>query len=460
MSAEHSNDDGGSDAALAEVRAWEGDYVKVAVTDADGILRGKYMAKDKFLGSAEDGFGMCNVVLGWDMGDECYDDAAYTGWHTGYPDQNVRIDLGTYRRIPWEGNRPFFLGDFERDDGAPLAICPRQLLKRVVGQANDMGFDPVFGLEFEWFNFAETPDSATAKGHRDLDPISPGMFGYSVIRHSHNAEFLEALMGQLREYRIPLEGLHTETGPGVLEAAILHSGTLEAADRAVLFKTATKEIGARTGILPTFMARISSDLPGCSGHHHQSLLKVGSGESAFHDSNAADSMSTTFRSYVAGQLAHLGDLLPLLAPTVNSYKRLVEGYWAPTRPTWGVDNRTVALRVIPGSEKSTRLETRLPGSDVNPYLSVAACLAAGLRGIADGLELDTEAVSGSGYDADVNRYPATLAEATERFTASEAARSMLGNEFVDHFATSRRWEWNQSLSAVTDWELQRYFEIV
>jgi glutamine synthetase len=206
---EQDNEDTPEQQVLTEVRAWEGDYVKVAVTDADGILRGKYMAKDKFLSAADGGFGMCNVVLGWDMADECYDDATYTGWHTGYPDARVRIDLGTHRRIPWEGGRPFFLGEFEQPDGEPLPICPRQLLRRVIGRATELGFEPVFGLEFEWFNFAETPDTAAAKGHRDLDPISPGMFGYSVIRHSHNAEFFDALMGQLRDYRIPLEGLHT-----------------------------------------------------------------------------------------------------------------------------------------------------------------------------------------------------------------------------------------------------------
>ena len=460
MGTEQDNEDTPEQQVLTEVRAWEGDYVKVAVTDADGILRGKYMAKDKFLSAADGGFGMCNVVLGWDMADECYDDATYTGWHTGYPDARVRIDLGTHRRIPWEGGRPFFLGEFEQPDGEPLPICPRQLLRRVIGRATELGFEPVFGLEFEWFNFAETPDTAAAKGHRDLDPISPGMFGYSVIRHSHNAEFFDALMGQLRDYRIPLEGLHTETGPGVLEAAILHSDTLEAADRAVLFKTATKEIGARVGILPTFMARIAADLPGCSGHHHQSLLEAATGESVFHDPDDRASMSPLFRSYVAGQLAYLGDLLPMLAPTLNSYKRLVEGYWAPTRPTWGIDNRTVALRVIPGGPKSTRLETRLPGSDVNPYLSVAACLAAGLRGIAEGLELDTDPVSRSGYDSTAPRYPTTLEEATRRFSDSAVARELLGDEFVEHFATSRRWEWKESLKAVTDWELRRYFEIV
>jgi glutamine synthetase len=171
-------------------------------------------------------------------------------------------------------------------------------------------------------------------------------------------------------------------------------------------------------------------------------------------------MSPVFEHYLAGQMAHLGDLLPMVAPTVNSYKRLVEGYWAPTNPTWGVDNRTVAFRVIPGSASATRLETRLPGSDVNPYLSVAACLGAGIKGIEDELPLDIPAVSGSGYEADAPRYPRTLAEATERFARSKVARDLFGNDFVDHYAASRDWEWRRSLEAVTDWELERYFEII
>ena len=448
------------DFVVQAVGAWEGDYVKVAVTDIDGVLRGKYMDKAKFLKSVESGFGFCNVVLGWDMADDCYDSASYTGWHTGYPDAAVRLDLGTYRQIPWEDGRPMFLGEFVDAQDGPLAQCPRQLLKQTVAASRDAGYEPTFGLEFEWFNFTETPRSADAKGYRGLDPISPGMFGYSVLRHSNNPEFFEALMGQLREYRVPLEGLHTETGPGVLEAAILHGDAVEAADRAVLFKSAAKEVGARLGVMPTFMARIASDLPGCAGHHHQSLTRIDSGEAAFFDADAEDSMSSVFRSYLAGQLLYLGDLLPMLAPTVNSYKRLVEGYWAPTRPTWGVDNRTVALRAIPGGPSSTRLETRLPGSDVNPYLSTAACLAAGMKGVSDGLDLDTDPIAGSGYEADVERYPRTLEEATERFHRSEVARELFGDEFVEHYTTTRRWEWSQSLAAVTDWELRRYFEIV
>lgn len=448
------------DQILDDLDRWEGDYVKVAVTDVDGVLRGKYLDKAKFLKAADTGFGFCDVVFGWDMVDECYDNASYTGWHTGYPDAEVQVDLSTVRHIPWEDDRPFFLGEFVTSDGGPLAVCPRQLLRRVQKRANDAGWVPKFGLEFEWFNFAETPQSAHEKAYRGLEPISPGMFGYSIIRQTHNQPFFDALLTDLRAFGVPLEGLHCETGPGVFEAAILYTDTIDAADRAVLFKAGAKEIGSRLGILPTFMAKWNTTLPGCSGHHHQSLFPVDGGPNGFHDPEGAHGMSDLFRSYLAGQLAYLGELLPMLAPTVNSYKRLVEGYWAPTRPTWGLDNRTVSLRVIGGSPSATRLETRLPGSDVNPYLSIAACLGAGLRGIEEGLTLDAAPIVGSGYDADVERYPRTLQEATDRFAGSTVARDLFGDEFVEHFAATREWEWRQSLQAVTDWELSRYFEVI
>lgn len=447
-------------AIVDAVQVWDGDYVKVAVTDNDGILRGKYLDKGKFLKAAGSGFGWCDVVFGWDMVDECYDNTSYTGWHTGYPDAEVRIDLSTYRRIPWEDERPFFLGEFVDHAGGPLAVCPRQMLKKVAARARSGGFSSHFGLEFEWFNFSESSVSAHEKGYQDLRPISPGMFGYSVIRQATNQPFFRSLLDGLRAYGVPFEGLHCETGPGVFEAAIIHSEEVEAADRGVLFKTGCKEIAAAHGILPTFMARWNDSLPGCSGHHHQSLWDLGGETNAFFDPDAGLGMSSVFRSYVAGQLAYLGELLPMVAPTVNSYKRLVEGYWAPTRATWGIDNRTVALRVIPGDSSSTRLETRLPGSDVNPYLSVAACLGAGLKGVEEGLVLDTPATAGSAYEADAPSYPRTLIEATELFAASATARDLFGDAFVDHYAASREWEWRQSLQSVTDWELKRYFEVI
>jgi len=450
-----------ADAILDRLRRSDADYVKVAVTDIDGILRGKYLDKQKFLSAAESGFGFCNVVFGWDSSDECYDNTAYTGWHSGYPDAEVRVDLSTHRTIPWEEDRDFFLGDFVRGDGDSLEVCPRRMLRGVLDRAGAMGYEAKFGMEFEWFNFAETPRSVNDKGFRDMTPLTPGMFGYSIVRQTTNHPFFNALLTDLRGFGVPLEGLHCETGPGVFEAAILHTSALEAADRAQLFKSSVKEIASRFGILPTFMARWATDLPGCSGHAHQSLWDVATQRNAFFDESAPDRMSDVFRSYVAGMLAMLPELLVFFAPTVNSYKRLVDGFWAPTKPLWGLDNRTVACRVIPGSEKSTRLEMRVPGSDVNPYIAVAACLAAGLWGIERGLSLDTPPTEGSAYaDETVERLPRTLQEATARLAESKVARELFGERFVDHYVSTREWEWRKFGDAVTDWELRRYFEVI
>jgi glutamine synthetase len=448
------------DKVLEELRLAETEKVKVAVTDVDGVLRGKYLHKDKFLAAAEGGgFGFCNVVFGWDSGDACYDNAAYTGWHTGYPDAEVHLDFSTDREVPWDGGVPFFLGDFWRtgsDPAQPLEVCPRQLLRRVIDRLAAAGFEAAASLEFEWFNFRETSQSMADKGHARPQPLTPGMFGYSVIRLAQNRPFVTALFDEMAAFGVPIEGLHTETGPGVLEAAILYSDPLEAADRAVLFKTGAKEIGQRFGIMPTFMAKWNPELPGCSGHIHQSLWDGDRKTNLFHDAARPNRMSPLFESYVAGQLHTVLDLLPMFAPTINSYKRLTEGAWAPTKANWGIDNRTVGLRVIPGSGKSTRLETRVNGSDTNPYLALG-----GLYGVERKLALPRGPVAGNGYaDTTAPVLPRNLEEATRRFEQSEVARDLLGSEFVDHFAASRRWEWRQWSRAVTNWEMARYFEII
>jgi glutamine synthetase len=435
--------------------------VKVAVTDIDGILRGKYLHKEKFLAAAESGFGFCNVVFGWDSGDVCYENSAYTGWHTGYPDAKVRIDPATHRTVPWDGDVPFFLGEFVDEQDRPLAVCPRQLLKGVLDRARRAGYSAKCGLEFEWFNFKETPQSLAAKGYLDPTPLTPGMFGYSILRSSLNQPYFTDLMDKLRAFGVPLEGLHTETGPGVFEAAIAYSDALEAADRAVLFKTSVKEIAYRHGIVASFMAKWNATLPGSGGHLHLSLWDAAGAKNVFHDTKDPAKMSPTYKSFLAGQLRCLPEILPFFAPTVNSYKRLVDGYWSPTRSTWGVDNRTTAFRVIPGGSKSTRVEVRIGGADLNPYLAVAAAVASGLYGVEKGLELTDAPIVGSAYkESSIPRLPRTLAEATDRLAASSLARELFGEAFVDHYVRTRRWEWSQFADAVTSWEMKRYFEIV
>lgn len=443
---------------LAYVKEHPSGKVKLAFADIDGVLRGKYISTEKFLTAVENGTSFCDVVFGWDAADVAYDNASYTGWHTGYPDSPARIDLASFRQIPWEGELPFFLGDFVNADGKPSPVCPRQLLKKVVGDAEAMGFDPIFSQEFEWFNFAETPQSANDKGFRNLSPLTPGMFGYSVLRSTVNNPFFTDLFQLLKSFDVPIEGLHTETGPGTYEAAITYSHILAAADRAVLFKTAVKEIAYKHGIMATFMAKIHESLPGCGGHVHQSLWKGDT--NVFWNENDAGNMSDTMKQYIAGQLHCLPFILPMFAPTINSYKRLVEGAWAPTTLTWGIDNRTVALRVLSGGKKSCRMETRVIGADVNPFLAMAACLASGLYGIRKGLSLQPPTV-GNGYrEYAYGVLPNTLEKATAAMKESDIAAEIFGEGFVQHFAQTREWEWKQHLKAVTDWEYKRYFEII
>jgi glutamine synthetase len=435
--------------------------VKLAITDIDGILRGKVVHKDKFMSIVDGGFGFCNVVFGWDAVDTAYDNARYTGWHTGYPDADAQLDFTTFRQIPWEDNLPFLLGDFGGEAGKSLAVCPRSLLKKVRQQALDAGYAPMFSQEFEWFNFAETPETLKDKSFTNIEPLSPGMFGYSLLRSSLNSPFFNDLFDLMLQFDVPLEGLHTETGPGVYEAAILYGDILEAADRAVLFKTGVKEIAYQHGVMASFMARWNRELPGCSGHVHQSLWDNDQQTNLFFNESDENAMSSLMRSYVAGQLHCLPQILPMYAPTINSYKRLVEGAWAPTTATWGLDNRTTALRVLAGGKKSTRLETRVPGSDANPYLAMAAALASGLYGIKNELKLDQPKTVGSGYeDREYGILPHDLNEATQAMKNSELAQELFGADFVDHFARTREWEWRQYSQAVTDWELKRYFEVI
>ena len=453
--------------AVAAIRQSSAGKVKVACSDIDGILRGKYLHRDKFLGAAEPypggGFGFCDVVFGWDAHDRCYDNAQVTGWQHGFPDALARLDLDTARHVPWDGGVPFFLGEFVNADGTPFAVCPRQTLKRVLKRAEKLGLMPMAGMEFEWFNFAETPNSWAAKQGVAPTTITPGMFGYSLLRMADQREFFNALMDEMAAFRVPIEGLHTETGPGVYEVAIAFCEALEQADRAILFKTGAREIGKRYGIMPSFMAKWSQSLPGCSGHIHQSLSDgTGDGKkNLFFDANSPRRMSPLFESYLAGQVHCLMEFAPMFWPTINSYKRLVDGFWAPVKPTWGMDNRTASFRVIAGSPKATRLETRCPGADVNPYLAMAAVIAAGLHGVEKGLKLTTPPITGTNQGADdVPRAPRSLIRSTQVFKQSAIARDWLGDTFVDHFAATREWEHRQWQDAVTDWELKRYFEII
>ncbi len=444
--------------ARALVESLGATQVKVGVFDIDGIMRGKYISRDKFISSLDGGFGFCDVVFGWDCQDQLYDNVKHTGWHTGYPDAPVHILPGSCRTLPFEDDGLFFLGEFLPPGDA---VCPRGLLRRVLERATGMGVRPYVGFEYEFFVFKETPESVRAKNYRDPTPMAPGWFGYSVLRSSAGSDFYRYLLDSCRAMDMAIEGLHEETGPGVMEAAIAVDEALAAADKAALFKTFAKVMAQKHGMMATFMAKWSPDWPGQSGHIHISL-KNESGESVFHEAGKPHSMSDAMRWFVGGQQKLMPELLAMIAPTINSYRRLIPGFWAPTDSTWGVENRTTALRVIPGSPKSQRVEYRIAAADANPYVILAAALGSGLWGIENCVEPEP-VVTGNAYD---RKYPARLAlprtlwDSAQRLKASKMAREWFGDVFVEHFAATREWEEREFRKHISDWELARYFEII
>ena len=437
--------------------------VKLAFVDVDGVLRGKYISLSKFKSIAAGSSGFCDCVLGWDVDDQLYDNASFTGWHTAFPDAPYRIDLTTERRLRDENGIPFFLVEFIGET-AGHPICPRSRLKQVLLLAEEMGYEPRMAFEYEFFIFRESAQSVRDKNFQGLIPLTPGNFGYSVLRTLSESDLFNDFMDYCIDHGLDIEGLHCETGPGVWEAAIGVDGALAAADKAALFKTFAKAFFQRRELIATFMAKWSMDYPGQSGHLHQSLNAIDTSKNIFFDESDPQNMSDTMRFYVGGLQKHMKSFLAMTSPTVNSYTRLVRGAWAPTAATWGVENRTAALRVIKGDTKSQRVEFRVGSADANPYLTAAANIAAGLDGINNKIEPEAP-VEGNAYDLK-NDLPerlqlsSNLRDANYAFNRSAVARQYLGDTFVDHFSASRDWEVREYERSVNDWQLKRYFEII
>jgi glutamine synthetase len=369
--------------------------------------------------------------------------------------------------LPAEPHTAAFLVDFVEKDGEVEKsgtwrghpACPRSLLKQVLTRAAGLGLSAKLGAEFEFWVFKETPASLQDKDFRRLEPVSPGMFGYSWLREEQNAAFCHAIMDEMAAFDIGLEALHTETGPGVYEVAIRYDDALRAADKAALFKTQLKGLAARHGLAVTFMAKWNHDLPGSSGHLHQSLWSIGAKQNVFYDASAPDGISKEARHYIAGQVELMPELTALCSPTINSYKRYVPGVWAPLTASWGIENRTCAIRVIPGGPNATRIEYRQTAADINPYIAMATTLAAGLWGVEQKLDAPSP-VTGDALASKDQALPRTLKDATALLAKSERARQILGEAFVDHYVRTRDWEVRQFERVVTDWELRRYFESI
>ena len=440
--------------------------VKFGITTIDGVLTGKYMSLEKFKKVASGTGGYCDVIFGWDVMDELYDDKSlFTGWHTGYPDAKYELDLSSERVLNDEMGMPLFLGNMvDSKTGDLHPICPRSILRRVIGKAEEMGYKVNLGYEYEFFVFDENSESVREKNYQDLDYLTEGSFGYSMLRASTYSDIFNEFMDSMEDLGLNIESTHCETGPGAWESAIKYGPALRSADDAELFKTFSKVFFQKRDLMATFMARCSMDHMGSGGHVHQSVLDAKTGKTLFYDADGYANMSEIMKQYLAGQMKYVKAFLCLLAPNVNSFTRLIPGAWAPTSPTWSVDNRTAALRVVPGGENSLHIEHRVPGADANPYLVGAALIASGMLGIAEKLTLEDE-IKGNVYEVQATfppekMFPSNLRDAYKNLEKSAAAKEWFGEEFVHHYAVTREWEVRQYEKEINDWQMKRYFEII
>jgi glutamine synthetase len=373
----------------------------------------------------------------------------------GYPDIFLRPDLSTARLLPWHANTAALNGTFVLPDHTPVPIAPRNVLAAQVQRARELGLEVRVGFEFEFYLLEGSLAELAANGY-DLRPLSPRPYTYMVFRSSVDAPLLQRIRDNLEGAGISIEALNPETGPGQYEINIRFAEALRAADDAFLYKNAIKELAAAEGLVATFMAKPRTDWAGSSCHLHQSLWWTSDGAPLLWDEAAP--LSATGRHYLAGLLASMTDLTALFAPTVNAYKRLVPYSWAATTVSWGLDNRSTGLRVVGSSPQTRRIEHRLGGADVNPYLAIAACLAGGLYGIKNGLEPGEPYGEDAYADDTIPRLPATFAAALDRLHDSDLAREAFGDDFIDHYVAMKRWEIEQYHSQVTDWEVRHYVE--
>ena len=435
--------------------------VKIGTPDMDGVYRGKRLVAKQFLdGLCGAGFAQCDVIFGWDIAEEiiAHPPLAVGSADGGFADVLLRPDLDTFRIVPWEPATAAVVCDVYDEHGELVAVSPRTALRRLIDRVAKLGFAPAMSAEFEFRIFREDQETLRQKNYTGLRPLNPGYNCYSISHASIDDDVVGGLRRHMDAYGIEVEGYSREHGEGMYEMNLRYCNALEAADRAMLFKSGAKEILAQYGVVPTFMAKYSDQMDGCSGHIHQSMW---SGDAnVFFDETAAHGISKTMQAYLAGLLDALPELLALYAPNINSYKRFVSGSWAPTAATWGIENRTSSLRSITGGAGGTRIENRTPGADVNAYLGFAACLTGGLSGIERGLAAPPP-VSGDVYKSEgLRQLPRTLDHALDLFEQSAVARDYLGDAFVNHYVAMRRWEVEKHRRAVTAWERRRYFEQV
>jgi glutamine synthetase len=437
------------DELRAEVEAGAIDTVVAAFTDMQGRLLGKREQAAHFVeDSAEHGLEGCNYLLALDMEMDPQPGYAMASWDRGYGDFHLRPDFDTLRRIPWLPATALVLCDVDWEDGRPVAASPRQVLRAQVDRARAAGFEPMFGSELEFYLLQESYAEAHAKHYRDLTPTVPYILDYHVLATTYDEPLIRQIRNGMVGAGMVVESSKGEAWPGQHEINLRYADALACADNHVVYKNGAKEIAALNGRSITFMAKPDHTWIGNSCHIHASLWR--DGENAF----ARD--DGPFESFLAGWIAGGGELALFLAPTINSYKRYTAGSWAPTTLAWGHDNRTCGFRIV-GHGAGKRVETRIPGGDVNPYLAIAALIAAGLHGIEQGLECPPP-LEGNAYESDAARFPSSLREAITVLEQGTVARAAFGDEVVDHYLNYGRLEQRLFDQVVTGWERERLFE--
>lgn len=438
----------------ALVRSGEIDTVVAAFTDMQGRLIGKRCTGRFFLDAVHKEWHACNYLLTVDMEMEPVPGFKAASWDKGYGDFVIKPDLRTLRRIPWLPGTALVLGDVVDHDGQDLPLSPRAILKRQLARLAAKGFTAKMASELEFYVYDDSYAAAKAKHYRDLKTAGWYIEDYHVFETTKREPLMRAIRNGMDAAGIPVQESKGEWGPGQEELNLVYAEALEMADRHVIYKNGVKEIAFLQGQAVSFMAKWRADLAGNSCHIHGSLWHAETDKPAFADGHHETEL---FRRFLAGLLAGGADMTYFLAPYINSYKRFQAGSFAPTNLVWSRDNRTAGFRVL-GHGASTRIECRVAGADVNPYLAFAAYLACGLHGVEAGLELQPEFRGDAYKPGELPAVPGSLRDAVERLNRSAILRAAMGDDVIDHYVHAGRWEQAVYDRSVTDWELNRYFE--
>jgi glutamine synthetase len=440
------------------VAAGEIDTVLGCMVDMQGRLMGKRFQAEYFLDSGQHETHCCNYLLADDIDMEPVPGYAAASWTQGYGDFVLRPDLATLRRVPWLEGTALVLCDVLDHHGAELPHSPRALLRRQVARLSERGWRGMFASELEFYLFDESFEAIHARNYAQPKTAGHYIEDYNILQTTREEPVMRALRRHLQAAGIEVENSKGEWGPGQEEINVRYCEALEMADRHVLIKHAAKEIAMAQGKAVTFMAKWRLDLAGSSSHIHNSLWDADGNKPLFFDADAEFGMSALMRSWVAGQLKYARDITVFLAPYINSYKRFQAGTFAPTRAVWSRDNRTAGFRLCAEGTKGIRIECRIGGADLNPYLAFAALIAAGLAGIDEGLELSAPFAGDAYHGAALPEVPRTLRAATDALRVSTLLRDAFGDQVVEHYVHTAEWEQAEYDRRVTDWELQRGFE--